>query len=253
MENWRNKYQINGVVLEHFFILITYNFTTSIIMSRGSGGRGGRGGGRGRFSGRGSVTQDLIRDNLEDLGLDAFHHVDDRNPQPLFPMVPIPVPVDISSSDRYLITKMRETMFRLQKSPFVLKRKVEEDDIHRYSDKYRKDTVKISARQKINEIVSNIQTYIPQELLDSNLKTSSNKKKKDDGFQDLEKAENAGKSGDRDKDKPKGEDESDEENNEELDEDIDDDDDDYLVDHYASDNDDGGGGGGDDGDGDAIY
>jgi hypothetical protein len=70
-----------------------------------------RGRGRGR-GGRGSVTQDIVRDNYEDLGLEAFHNVDDKVPPPLFPPLEVPVPLAISATDRYLITKMRENSFR---------------------------------------------------------------------------------------------------------------------------------------------
>ena len=81
----------------------------------GRGGRGARGGRGGRWSGRGGPAnqfQDLIRDNLEDLGMDAFQQLDDRNPQPLFPMVPIPVPADIKDNDIYLMTKARDISSR---------------------------------------------------------------------------------------------------------------------------------------------
>ncbi len=40
--------------------------------------RGGRGGRGGRFGGRGNATQDLIRDNMEDLGIDQYSLFDDR-------------------------------------------------------------------------------------------------------------------------------------------------------------------------------
>lgn len=67
-------------------------------------GRGGRGGRGGRWGGRGggSVTQDLIRDNLEDLGMDSFQqvHEDMRTPPPLYPPIELPdvTPTDKASS-----------------------------------------------------------------------------------------------------------------------------------------------------------
>lgn len=67
--------------------------------------RGGRGfrGGRGRF-GRGSVTHDLIRDNMEDLGVDAFQ-ADDRLPPPLFPAVEQAFPPDLTADDEFIMSK----------------------------------------------------------------------------------------------------------------------------------------------------
>ena len=57
-------------------------------------GRGGRGG-RGR-GGRSSVTQELIRDNMEDLGFDSnnYQAMDDRNPPELYPVIRLPCPVE---------------------------------------------------------------------------------------------------------------------------------------------------------------
>ena len=56
-------------------------------------GRGGRGG-RGR-GGRSSVTQELIRDNMEDLGIEGNNYqvMDDRNPPELYPVLNLPYPV----------------------------------------------------------------------------------------------------------------------------------------------------------------
>jgi hypothetical protein len=71
--------------------------------------RGGRG--RGRFGGRGSATQDIIRDNLEDLGIDAFQRVEETVP-PLYPSIPIPAPSALSADDVFQIKKMREVSHR---------------------------------------------------------------------------------------------------------------------------------------------
>lgn len=84
-------------------------------MSRGGGG--GRGGGRGGRGGRGgaggrSMTQDLIRDNMEDLGLDSFQLVDDRIPPPLYPDTHIPVPNPLTDEDSFAVQKMREISHR---------------------------------------------------------------------------------------------------------------------------------------------
>jgi hypothetical protein len=74
--------------------------------------RGGRG--RGRFGGRGgsgSATQDIIRDNLEDLGIDAFQRMEEIVP-PLYPPIPIPAPSAMFADDLYQIQKMREISSR---------------------------------------------------------------------------------------------------------------------------------------------
>lgn len=82
-------------------------------MSGRGGGRGGRGG---RWSGRGgqgSVTHDLIRDNLEDLGIDSYQQLpDDRTPPPLYPSVELPYPTLPKQSDLYSIEKNREISHR---------------------------------------------------------------------------------------------------------------------------------------------
>lgn len=82
-------------------------------MSRGGGRGGGRGGrgGRGGSAGR-SMTQDLIRDNMEDLGLDSFQLVDDRIPPPLYPDTQIPVPNPLKDEDLFAVQKMREISHR---------------------------------------------------------------------------------------------------------------------------------------------
>ncbi|KAJ1432643.1 hypothetical protein B484DRAFT_26150 [Ochromonadaceae sp. CCMP2298] len=99
--------------------------------------RGGRGGGRGgRFGGRGgaSVTHELIRDNLEDLGLDSFTHIEDRSPPPLYPHLDGPLPIIPTEEDIWYVYKMRELEARMRLSPFHLARSVEQQDIERYSD-----------------------------------------------------------------------------------------------------------------------
>lgn len=57
-------------------------------------GRGGRG--RGRFGrGQPSVAQDLIRDNLEDLGVDSFNGIGEDTiqiPPVLYPSITLPAP-----------------------------------------------------------------------------------------------------------------------------------------------------------------
>ncbi len=75
-------------------------------------GRGG-GRGRGRFGrGNGSATHDLIRDNLEDLGIDSYQHEDYRVPPPLYPPIDLPFPHCPKQSDLYGIEKNREIIHR---------------------------------------------------------------------------------------------------------------------------------------------
>lgn len=79
--------------------------------------RGGRGRGRGR-GGRGGLTQDLLRDNLEDLGFDRFHHSNDNNPPPLYPPIALHPPLTITQLDHNNIIKMREITKRYFKYKF---------------------------------------------------------------------------------------------------------------------------------------
>ena len=58
------------------------------------------------------MTQDLIRDNMEDLGLDSFQTVDDRIPPPLYPDTNIPVPCSLTEEDSFAVQKMREIAHR---------------------------------------------------------------------------------------------------------------------------------------------
>jgi hypothetical protein len=70
--------------------------------------RGGRGRGRGGRGGATSVTQELIRDNFEDLGLDAFQVIEDKSPPPLFPPTEMPLPVIPTEEEIWTVYKMRE-------------------------------------------------------------------------------------------------------------------------------------------------
>ena len=72
--------------------------------------RGGRGGGRGggRF-GKVSVTQDLVRDNLEDLGMDQRQVMADMTkPVPLYPAISMQGPTKLDDEDLFCVQKMRE-------------------------------------------------------------------------------------------------------------------------------------------------
>jgi hypothetical protein len=65
------------------------------------------------------MTQDLIRDNMEDLGLDSFQVVDDRIPPPLYPDIQIPVPNALSEEDKFAVQKMREISHRQDNINFL--------------------------------------------------------------------------------------------------------------------------------------
>ena len=77
------------------------------------GGRGGRFGGRGG-TGTSSMAYELIRDNLEDLGIESTHngHDTDRSPPPLYPRISLPPPISSSSEDLQALYRMREFMKR---------------------------------------------------------------------------------------------------------------------------------------------
>lgn len=68
----------------------------------------GRGRGRGGRGGRGSITQDLLRDNLEDLGFDNYSHYSENIPPQLYPSISLHPPLVISDLDLINILKMRE-------------------------------------------------------------------------------------------------------------------------------------------------
>ena len=68
----------------------------------------GRGRGRGRGGGASSVTQELIRDNMDDLGLDAFAPIEARCPPPLYPTLEYtPPPSGPSANDLFGIDRVK--------------------------------------------------------------------------------------------------------------------------------------------------
>lgn len=205
---------------------------------RGRGGRGGRGGAV-------SVTQDLVRDNLEDLGIDQRQIVDGSKPIPLFPNIAMQGPSKLTEDDIFCVLKMREITNRFQTSPYFQTRKTEEKDIKRYSDKYGSTKDELSVLDCINSSFEDSARYIPCELLDGNLiggriagtmtavDGSSLKKLQRLEQQELDGGGGRLKTAEEKKDGGGGSDndlEDEMENEQELD-------DDYGVDHYASDND----------------
>ena len=74
--------------------------------------RGGRGRGRGGRGGRGSVTQDLLRDNLEDLGLEYQGSLLDNKPPPLYPPISLQPPQPVTKEQMQKVTILRELSTR---------------------------------------------------------------------------------------------------------------------------------------------
>lgn len=60
------------------------------------------------------MAYELIRDNLEDLGIESTYqgHDTDRSPPPLYPRISLPPPISSSSEDLQALYRMREFMKR---------------------------------------------------------------------------------------------------------------------------------------------
>eukprot|EP01041_Mallomonas_annulata_P005283 gene5283-10573_t len=205
--------------------------------------RGGRGGGRGGRFGRGSVTQDLVRDNMEDLGLDQRQMMSELGPPPLYPPISMQGPCRLSEDDLFCVQKMRDITHRFQSSPYHLVRKQEAKDIQRYSDQHRTSaTKKVGLLDCINTSTDDAAKYIPFELLDGGgamggriagtmtAASDAAKRKDESAFLKLEQQERAGAGGAAQARTNADGKEDGSDNELELDAD-------YGVDHYASDND----------------
>ncbi len=72
----------------------------------------GRGRGRGGRGGRGSITHDLLKDNLEDLGIDLYSFRGVDTPDPLFPTISLRPNSKLDPVDQYLVQKSREISHR---------------------------------------------------------------------------------------------------------------------------------------------
>lgn len=135
-------------------------------MSRG--GRGGRGRGRGSVS----VTHELLRDNMEDLGADAFEKRDyHENPLTDYPDTgfELPIPLAATSMDAIRIKKARELTHRMQQLPYYMSKCETRADIERFSDIRMRP---VSKEQPIKYILGQLSAeeavqYIPAELLSS--------------------------------------------------------------------------------------
>ena len=83
----------------------------------------------------------------------------------LFPPISISSPVYSKADTIFLIEKSRDITFRFQQSPFFIKRKVEENDIVRYSDKRSTTKRSVSMIQYLGDKIADMDDYIPAELL----------------------------------------------------------------------------------------
>lgn len=141
-------------------------------MSGRGGGRGGRGGRWGGRGGQGSVTHDLIRDNLEDLGIDSFQQIqDDRTPPPLYPSVELPYPILPKQSDVFAIEKNREVIHRLQQTSYFLTRDTEKKKDNTNKTPTTPAVINCDTELKLafqkNTVPSEWQRYAPTELFES--------------------------------------------------------------------------------------
>ena len=221
-------------------------------MSRG--GRGGRG--RGRYGGRSSVTQELIRDNIEDLGLE-FTALDDRGgPPPLYPIASKSLMEAIlnhpqpNNEHRYAIEKTMEFSKRCFQSPYNLDNN-SNDDNNRYmypSDNKNNKANNNNIPKDLLELISKGQDegypFVPNELIYGISKNKIIPKKRDVDLRKFELAEE-GKTEGNDGENKNEEDDEDNDNIE-IEQDELEMDDDYIVDHNESEDD-------DDNDNEATY
>ena len=60
------------------------------------------------------MTHELIRDNLEDLGMEGFNMYEDKAPPPLYPALEPPLPMIPTEEDIWSVYKLRELNARYQ-------------------------------------------------------------------------------------------------------------------------------------------
>ena len=165
-------------------------------------GRGGRGG---RYGGRSSATQELIRDNLEDLGFDITA-IEDRSaggPPPLYPpptnnlcsvLLNPPIP---DSEHKYAIDKTLEFSKRCFQSPYNLDNFINHNNVYNYpnntnnnpnsnnNNKVPKELLELICQGKDEDY-----PYVPEELINgTNKKIFNVIKKRDVDFRRFEEAE----------------------------------------------------------------
>jgi len=161
------------------------------------GGRGGRG--RGRYGGRSSVTQELIRDNIEDLGLE-FTALDERGgPPPLYPIASKSLMESIlnhpqpNNEHRYAIEKTMEFSKRCFQSPYNLDNSSNDDNNRYPSDNNNNNN---NVPKELLELICKGQDegypFVPNELIYGISKNKIIPKKRDVDLRKFELAEDKG-------------------------------------------------------------
>ena len=222
--------------------------------------KGRRRGGRGR--GR-SITQDLVRDNLDDLGLQTSGE-DNDEPLKNYPHVSISTPIHPAGEQVFLIEKCRDIAYRFERSYTYIAKNAEEDGLDvslggcghsgMQNGRGKKRTMDMMEYMEEEGIEST--KYISAELIEkstiqrlSSSSSSGNDKRsnnKDINLGMLERQERIEKAARRTEAEVGSDLEGDGEEQDDIELD-----DDYGVDHYADS--DGGGDVSDDGQGEAVF
>ena len=205
------------------------------------------------------MTQDLLRENLDDLGIDLYSHIDEKAPRPLFPPLPHGTKTPLYDLDSVgfeeqilgelkVLDSLERIYGRYLASPLHLKRKLEDRlTVDSSSSKGLKGRNKVSndtiPRTHLKERIPNYTAYFPREILEEKSVVKAKKKKIDLTATEESKDGTAKGTGE-------GEEEEEEEEKEEE-EDGEMSDNDYAADYVNSDNE--GYGDDDDGGGEATF
>ncbi|KAL0095579.1 DNA-directed RNA polymerase III, subunit Rpc31 [Phycomyces blakesleeanus] len=172
-------------------------------MSRG--GRGGFGGGRGGPGGANSGAMQLVSfDMLKDLSSGGLFNVNTA----LFPEMDVPIPRKPNSSETSQWKFKEDFLKQVHESAYHLVPPPPKPDIERYSDKYKKATVR---RKTLREIDTDFD-FFPEELqsvIDSSkIKKKPKVQKVDETFNldEIMNAEGEGKDGEDEEGKEEGKD-----------------------------------------------
>ena len=113
-------------------------------MHKGGRGRGGRGA-------AGRATMDLIRDNMDDIGIERSYNPGsnynpmaslnrgDKFPPALYPQMNLVAPNPLTSDEMYCVQKMIDIQCRSEASAYYIKKpnKISINNV-RYSDRYKR-------------------------------------------------------------------------------------------------------------------